>query len=118
MDDLDVSHSDTVVFHLRGATLLSDLSDLRWHLDDLLAGREPVIVVDISDLALLSSATLAALLWTQRRCRARGGRVVLRGPNRRCQTLLTGTGLAGMFVIEAQAPKLRKRGPSAGKASL
>lgn len=78
--------------------LLEGLAELRWGLDDLIADRRPVLVVDLSGLSRLSSATLAGLLWTQRRCRARGGYVVLRGPNRRCRELLARTGLAGLFT--------------------
>lgn len=91
------------VVHLDDASLLAGLTDLRWRLDELLAGRPPVLVVDISQLSRLSSATLAALLWAQRRCRARGGRVVLRHPNKRCGDILTRTGLAPLFSDERPA---------------
>lgn len=37
--------------------------------------------------------------WAQRTCRSRGGRVVLRGPNKRCLTVLARTGLADLFAV-------------------
>jgi anti-anti-sigma factor len=80
--------------------LLRGLADLTWRLGDLLGGGGNRLVVDISGLERLSSATLAALLRAQRTCRARGGRVVVRGANRRCCEVLARTGLSGFFDIE------------------
>lgn len=99
MDEEDALRFDDVVLHLADDTLLRGLADLRWRLDDLLAGHPPQLVIDISALTRLSSATLAALLWAQRTCRSRGGRVVLRGPNKRCLTVLARTGLADLFAV-------------------
>lgn len=117
MDFVEVSSPDAAVLHLDDESLLAGVSDLRWRLDDVLSGREPILVVDLSRLSLLSSATLAALLWSQRRCRARGGQVVLRRPNRRCRTLLTRTGLAGMFELETEGAKLGQSASTARASS-
>lgn len=89
-----------VLVVLDDPTLLRGLGDLRWRLDHLLVGHPPVLVVDISALSRLSSATLAALLWAHRTCRRRGGRVLLRGPNKRCHDLLTRTGLLDLFAVD------------------
>jgi anti-anti-sigma factor len=98
-------------------TLLKGLSELRWHLDGLLADRSPVLVVEISGLSRLSSATLAALLWAQRGCRGRGGRVVLRGPTKRCRDVLVRTGLVDLFSVEtSQAVPIPAR-TAAGRGS-
>lgn len=83
-------------------SLLSGLADLKWRLDELLPGRASTLVVDLSGLTHLSSATLAALLWAQRRCRVRGGEVVLQGANRRCRQVLARTGLSSVFVVRAE----------------
>jgi anti-anti-sigma factor len=95
---------DAAVVHLDDDTLLRGLADLRWRVDDLLAGGRRFLVVDIAGLARLSSATLAALLWAHRACRARGGRLVLSGPNRRCQEMLSRTGLVDVFAVTTTAP--------------
>lgn len=100
MTQTAVSDLSDVALSLDDENLLKGLSQLRWHLDDLLAGRSPVLVVEISGLSRLSSATLAALLWAQRGCRGRGGRVVLRGPTKRCRDVLVRTGLVDLFSVE------------------
>lgn len=99
-------HDGTVVVTLDDVVLLRGLGDLTWRLGDLLGAGGASVVVEISGLDRLSSATLAALLRAQRVCRARGGRVVVRGANRRCREVLARTGLAGFFDIE----------PSTGRA--
>lgn len=91
-----------VLVSLDDATLLQGLATLRWHLDDLLDGQPPVLIVDISALSQLSSPTLAALLWAQRVCRGRGGHVVLRGANDSCHSVLAATGLLGLFGLRDQ----------------
>ncbi len=79
--------------------LLRGLSDLRWSFDDLLPAGANRLVVDVRGLTRLSSQTLAALLWAQRRCRVRGGQVRLLGANRRCRDLLQRTGLDQVFDV-------------------
>jgi ABC-type transporter Mla MlaB component len=39
------------------------LNDLRWHLPTLLAGGTNTLVIDVSDVARLSSTCVATLLW-------------------------------------------------------
>lgn len=99
MEQLYSREHDEVILWLTDTTLLRGLSTLRWNLDELLTGRRPVLLVDISGLQRLSSPTLAALLRAQRVCRGRGGGVVLRGANNRCLDVLTGTGLLDLFGI-------------------
>lgn len=106
-------HDDLVV-SLDDDNLLRGLADLRWHLDGLLAGRDPVLVVDISGLSRLSSATLAGLLWAQRGCRGRGGGVMLRGPNKRCRDMLARTGLIDLFSVDADALQPVRVGAGSG----
>lgn len=50
------------------------------------------VVLNLADDTLLRA-------WAQRTCRSRGGRVVLRGPNKRCLTVLARTGLADLFAV-------------------
>lgn len=84
---------------LDDAGLLRGVADLRWRLDDLLPHGAHALVVDIHGLTRLSSQTLAALLWAQRRCRLRGGHVRLLGANRRSRELLARTGLTEVFHV-------------------
>jgi anti-anti-sigma factor len=88
------------VLRMDDASLFKVVADLRWRTEELLAEPHPHLVVDISGLTRLSSATLAALLWAQRYCRARGGAVRLTGPNRRNRELLARTGLAELFCVD------------------
>jgi anti-anti-sigma factor len=84
---------------LDDAGLLRGVADLRWRLDELLPLGAQTLLVDIHALTRLSSQTLAALLWAQRRCRLRGGQVRLLGANRRCRELLARTGLDEVFQV-------------------
>jgi anti-anti-sigma factor len=77
------------------------VADLRWRLDELLPPSTPSLVVDTTGLTRLSSPTLAALLWAQRRCRLRGGQVRLQGANRRCREHLASTGLDEVFHVSS-----------------
>ncbi len=94
----------TCVVVLADASLLHGLSEIKGRLSDTTGGGTEVLVLDLTDLDRLSSATLAAMLWARRTCAARGGRVVVRGPNRRCRDVLTRTGLASLFDIRPARP--------------
>lgn len=99
--DIDLGTRAYVV-QLDDESLLRGLTEIRGRLATTAAGGPTVLVVDLSGLERLSSATLAALLWARRTCYARGGRVVLRNPNRRCRDVLTRTGLAALFDISSE----------------
>lgn len=85
---------------------------LRWELDDLVLAGVRVVVVDVARVAALSSTTLAVLLGAHRACRARGGGVVIRNPNRRVLDLLLHTGLHQVFELED--PTARSSRPGGG----
>jgi anti-sigma B factor antagonist len=90
-----------------------DVSTLRWQLHDIVLAGTTHVVADVSSVHRLSSATLATLLGVHRRCRARGGGVVLRGCNAATLDLLYRNGLHRVFHVE-NAPELsvprRRRG--------
>jgi anti-anti-sigma factor len=94
----------TCVVVLAEESLLHGLSQIKGCLSDTTGGGTEVLVLDLTDLDRLSSTTLAAMLWARRTCSARGGRVVVRGPNRRCRDVLTRTGLASLFDIRPARP--------------
>lgn len=109
------AHGDCVVIALDDASLREGISDLRWRLDHLLADGQPTLVIDISRVSSLSSASVAAMLWAKRRCQARQARVVVRGPSRRSLDLLRRTGLASALEI---APSHSVRDGGSGTAQL
>jgi anti-sigma B factor antagonist len=80
------------------------LSDLRWHLHDLVLGGARSIEVDLSRTSRISSNALAALLSAHRACRARGGAVVLVNPNRQVTDVMRRTGLWRVFRVERGDP--------------
>lgn len=103
MEPVDLIGRDgTTVVTLDDTAPLRGLGDLTWRLNELLGAGGSRLVVEISGLERLSSATLAALLRAQRVCRARGGRVVVRGANRRCREVLARTGLSAFFELEPE----------------
>jgi anti-anti-sigma factor len=97
-----------VVVSLDDADLPRGLVELRSAVAATVRSGARTLVVDVSRLGRLSSPTVTALLWAQRRCRVQGGAVVLRGAGRRCRRLLRRTGLADVFELEPAA------GPRAG----
>lgn len=93
-------HHETIVVALEPDTLPQGIATLRWHLGGLLTQGQTTLVVDVSALDRLSSATVAALLWAKRGCATRAVRLVVRGPTRRSLDVLTRTGLTGVLEIE------------------
>ncbi|HEY9392107.1 MAG TPA: STAS domain-containing protein [Mycobacteriales bacterium] len=84
---------DRAVVRLTDATFRDGMAELRWRLRDQILAGVRVLVVDVSAVRQLSSTAVAVLLGAHRSCRARGGRVIIRNPNRRTLDLLHRTGL-------------------------
>ncbi len=89
-----------VVVELGDAHVAEALRELRSRLPLLLNRSPGTVIVDLSEMTQLSSATVAALLWIRRRCRLRGVIVVLRQPSRRSVEMLRRTGLQGALPVE------------------
>jgi anti-anti-sigma factor len=98
-DSLD-TQGDEVTIRLSDDMLADGLADVRWILHDALLAGARKVVVDLSRVHVLSSTAVASFLWAHRTCRARGGAVVLRGPNRRTEDLLHRTGLWRVMQME------------------
>lgn len=92
----------TVCVALRDERIAQGLNDLRWHMSSLLAGGTNTLVIDVSNVARLSSTCVATLLWVKRTCQARRIRVVLLDPTDRTLDVLRRTGLATLFDIESR----------------
>jgi anti-anti-sigma factor len=99
LDALD-THGDEATIRLSDDLLADGLADVRWLLHDALLAGARRLVVDLSRVTALSSTAVASFLWAHRTCRARGGAVVLRGPNRRTEDLLQRTGLWRVMQME------------------
>jgi anti-anti-sigma factor len=98
------AHGDEVTIRLSDDMLADGLADVRWLLHDALLAGARRLIVDLSRVQALSSTAVASFLWAHRTCRARGGAVVLRGPNRRTEDLLQRTGLWRVMQMETPPP--------------
>ncbi|GLY14857.1 STAS domain-containing protein [Kineosporia rhizophila] len=86
----------------------ADVAGLRAGVATALRSPSPTVVVDVSDVRRLSSTTVTALLWAQRRCRARGGAVLLRGLSRQGERSLRRSGLDQVLAHEPQSEERRR----------
>ncbi|WP_432519245.1 STAS domain-containing protein [Kineococcus sp. SYSU DK006] len=92
----------TAVLVLREEWLRQGVGTLRRELAEALEAGTRTLVVDVCEVQHLSSTVVALLLRAKRCCRARGGRVVLRGLGRAEVDVLHRTGLSPLFEIEAR----------------
>ncbi len=90
----------SVVIELREDSIIEGLTTLRSVVRGHLIAGPCHVVVDIAGVSRLSSAMVAALLWTQRHCRARGGHVTVRGPSQDSLNMLRRAGLGEVFDIQ------------------
>ena len=72
---------ECVVVPLSDRTVREALHDLRWRCEEMLADGPGAVIVEVSGLTRLSSATVAALLWAKRRCASRGVGLLLVDPD-------------------------------------
>ena len=86
-------NGDAVTVRLTDELLAGGIADVRWLLHDALLVGARHVVVDLRDVEHLSNPAVASFLCAHRTCRARGGRVVLRGADRGTVDLLHRTGL-------------------------
>lgn len=86
------------------AMLASGFLVLRSAVVALLRSGASTLVVDVSALDRLSSSTVSALLWAQRRCRTGGGAILLRGVSRPTARTLRRTGLGHVLAVESGSP--------------
>ena len=94
------ARGETVVIMLSDDTLLATLADLRWRLGALLESGPSTLLLDLSGVRRLSSATIAVFLWVRKRCSVRGVHLVVRRPSRRSIDVLRRTGLLSTLVSD------------------
>ena len=114
----EVPAGDEVVVRLDEALLADGFADVRWLLHDALLAGARRIVVDLSRVHSLGSPALASFLWAHRRCRARGGAVVLRGADRRTRDMVHRTGLWRVLDLQGGSPAGPRRGSAARRRDL
>lgn len=92
---------DTAYVRLGETAPAVALDGLDRRLDLALRDGPGTMVVDLSEVAHVSSTTIAALLWIKRRCSARAIEVLLLGPSRRSLDTLERVGLLGELTVDA-----------------
>lgn len=85
------------VIQLEGAMLSSDLNSLAETILARTAHGQPRILVDLSAVPTVDSASLELILTTQETCRSRGGILKLTGLNPLCREIFTVTLLERRF---------------------
>ncbi|WP_409330370.1 STAS domain-containing protein [Trujillonella humicola] len=109
---------DEVVVQLDDELMADGFADVRWLLHDALIAGARRIVVDLSGVQSLGSPALASFLWAHRRCRARGGSVVLRGADRRTRDMVHRTGLWRVLDLQSGPVRGSRRGSAVRRRDL
>jgi len=94
-------HGDVCIARLRGRIAEREAALLE---EELLAAVEDgatSVVVDLSDVPMIASAGLGALMMAHKQCRAKGGSVRLVGPQPLVRQVLEITKLTKLFQIHA-----------------
>lgn len=88
------------VVPLRDAGPTPALEDIQRRVDSALRTAPRALVVDMSSVTAVSSTTVAALLWINRRCCSRGVEPSVRGASRRSLDTMKKVGLLDVMRIE------------------
>jgi anti-anti-sigma regulatory factor len=97
-----VAGSPDVLVVLDDGTAGQGLLELRGRLGEVLSAADSRLVVDVSGLDKLSSAVVAALLWSKRTCLARGVAMSVRGAAGNNLSLLRRAGLSQTLEVRQQ----------------
>jgi anti-anti-sigma factor len=92
----------TVLVALVDDNMPASMVELRAAVAAAVRSGARTLVIDVSRVDQLSSSTVTALLWAQRRCRSQGGDVILRGVSRRQARTLQRAGLTHVFELEGR----------------
>jgi len=85
--------------------LLSEFSSV---VTQLLASGERKVIVDLSSVGYVDSATIGCLMDLYRQANAAGGALKLAGVQKRVETMLTMTGAQNFLEIHADEPSALK----------
>lgn len=81
------------IIKLRTSLAGDGLNQCRQSLDDCLAQRRALIILDLSDSPLINSQGLEFIVKAQEECLSRGGKLVVAEPQTLCQEVLYITGV-------------------------
>lgn len=97
---MDVANSPSIlVVSVEGDLDLSSIPGLRSRMEQALATRPGLVVLELSAVRFVDSAGLSALLWCVRRGRQAGVTVQLSAPSRAVTRLLEVTGSERCFSL-------------------
>jgi anti-anti-sigma factor len=80
------------------------LADFATVAADLIAGGQQGIIIDLSSVGYVDSATIGCLMDLYRQSAAAGGRLKLAGVQKRVETMLTMTGAHHFLEVYADQP--------------
>lgn len=96
--DIKIREQDeVVVMSLSGSADMSEISRLNRQLEGLFVEGRKQVVLELLGLEFASSMALGAMIRTYTRCRERGGRLVLVGPQDALRQVLRTTRLDELF---------------------
>ena len=84
------------------------LSEFATVVTDLLASGERKVIVDLSSVGYVDSATIGCLMDLYRQASAVGGSLKLAGVQKRVETMLTMTGAQNFIEVHADEPSALK----------
>lgn len=101
--NVTTSHAgDVVVLQVNEPRLTYPiLSDFATSVTELIGGGEKKIVVDLTSVAYVDSATIGCLMDLFRQASAAGGGLKLAGVQKRVETMLTMTGAQNFLEVHA-----------------
>ena len=84
------------------------LSEFASTVTGLISGGEPKLLLDLSTVTYVDSATIGCLMDLYRQATAAGGALKLTGVQKRVETMLTMTGAQNFLEIHADEPSAMK----------
>ena len=84
------------------------LSEFASTVTGLISGGEPKLLLDLSTVTYVDSATIGCLMDLYRQATAAGGALKLTGVQKRVETMLTMTGAHNFLEIHADEPSAMK----------
>ena len=108
--NLNTEHANGIAIVRIGETRLMYplLSEFSTVVTQLIASGEKKIVVDLSSVGYVDSATIGCLMDLYRQASAAGGALKLAGVQKRVETMLTMTGAQNFIEVHADEPSAVK----------
>ena len=100
----DRSHGVSVVRVNEARLMYPLLSEFTAAITSLIGSGEPRVLLDLSAVTYVDSATIGCLMELYRQAAAAGGALKLAGVHKQVETMLTMTGVQDLLEIHADAP--------------